>query len=69
MLAAPSFAGEDAAICARCHENEAALAASTGGHASDLDCLSCHQDRRPNHFGHGHRTVPRCASHHNFGPS
>jgi predicted CXXCH cytochrome family protein len=55
----------DSGICARCHETEAALAADTGGHAMFVDCLSCHADRRPGHFGRGHRRIPTsCTSHH-----
>jgi predicted CXXCH cytochrome family protein len=64
LLLTPAFAAEDAAICARCHQDEAALADATGGHAPDLTCLSCHEDRRPGQFGRHHRSVPRCASHH-----
>lgn len=55
----------DSAICARCHGEEAALAAVAGGHAPLLDCAVCHEDRRPGRFGHGHRTIPTsCTSHH-----
>ena len=66
-LAAGARAGSlsDSGICARCHETEAALAADAGGHAQFVDCLSCHDDRRPGRFGPGHRTVPTsCTSHH-----
>ncbi len=55
----------ESGICARCHETEAGLAADAGGHAPFVDCFSCHDDRRPGHFGHGHRTIPTtCLTHH-----
>ena len=55
----------DAGICARCHEVQPALAAEAGGHAAFLDCVVCHEDRRPRRFGRRHRTVPTsCTSHH-----
>jgi hypothetical protein len=55
----------DAGICARCHDAEAALATFAGGHAPSLDCLTCHEDRRPGVFGPRHRTIPTsCTSHH-----
>jgi len=54
---------EDAAVCARCHEQQSVLAAA-GGHAFNVDCLSCHQDRRPGRVGHGHRTIAGCTTHH-----
>jgi predicted CXXCH cytochrome family protein len=55
----------DPGICARCHETEAALATFTGGHAPFLDCLTCHEDRRPGFFGRRHRAIPTsCTSHH-----
>ena len=59
----------DSGVCARCHGTQAALAA-TGGHAPTLDCLTCHEDRRPGFFGHGHRTVPTsCTDHHTTMPA
>lgn len=54
-------------LCARCHESQAALVASAGGHAPGLDCLSCHADRRPGRFGPRHRSSTRCATHHGEG--
>jgi predicted CXXCH cytochrome family protein len=55
----------DAGVCARCHEAQPALAAEAGGHAPFLDCIVCHEDRRPNRFGHGHRAIPTsCTAHH-----
>ncbi|HJQ82875.1 MAG TPA: cytochrome c3 family protein [Candidatus Binatia bacterium] len=54
----------DPALCARCHETQAALAAG-GGHAPSLDCVTCHDDRRPGSVGRGHRSIPAsCTSHH-----
>jgi predicted CXXCH cytochrome family protein len=62
---AQSGAAFDAGICARCHATQAALAASTGGHAPLLDCTTCHEDRRPGSFGRRHRSIPTsCTSHH-----
>jgi predicted CXXCH cytochrome family protein len=55
----------DAGICARCHATQAELAAREGGHAPSLDCVTCHEERRPGSFGRRHRTVPkRCTTHH-----
>ena len=55
----------DPGICARCHETQAALVTEDGGHAPLLDCLVCHDDRRPGSFGRGHRTIPTsCTDHH-----
>lgn len=55
----------DAGICAACHEREAGLAVREGGHAPALDCLTCHEDRRPGSFGRGHRAIPTsCTGHH-----
>jgi predicted CXXCH cytochrome family protein len=51
-------------ICARCHQDEAALAAIPGGHLEVLACVDCHEDRRPGRFGRHHRTIPSCTSHH-----
>jgi predicted CXXCH cytochrome family protein len=52
-------------LCARCHATEVALAAEEGGHAPLLDCLPCHDDRRPGSFGPGHRSIPTsCIGHH-----
>ncbi len=63
--APPGASASDAAICARCHETEAALAAFDGGHAPSIDCITCHEDRRPGVFGNGHRAIPAsCTSHH-----
>jgi predicted CXXCH cytochrome family protein len=67
VSAACAFAGDisDAGLCARCHDHEAALAADARGHAPLVDCISCHEDRRPGRFGRGHRAVPTsCTSHH-----
>src|SRR3990172_3692582 len=51
-------------ICARCHQRQAGLAAE-GGHAPFLDCLTCHEDRRPGTFGPRHRAIPTsCTTHH-----
>jgi predicted CXXCH cytochrome family protein len=64
VLGGPAL-GADAGICARCHEQEAALAQFDGGHAAVLDCTTCHEERRPGVFGHRHRKVPTsCTSHH-----
>jgi predicted CXXCH cytochrome family protein len=65
-VAVVSRAGaEDAALCARCHDREAALAEFAGGHAASLDCVTCHDDRRPGVFGRRHRAIPTsCTSHH-----
>jgi predicted CXXCH cytochrome family protein len=58
-------ATSDPGICARCHDTQAALATFAGGHAPALDCVTCHEDRRPGVFGHRHRTIPTsCTSHH-----
>jgi predicted CXXCH cytochrome family protein len=55
----------DSGVCARCHEEQAGLAAGEGGHAAFLDCTTCHEDRRPGVFGRGHRAIPRsCTGHH-----
>jgi predicted CXXCH cytochrome family protein len=63
--AARADTATDAAVCARCHETQAALATFAGGHAPSLDCVTCHDDRRPGAFGPGHRGVPRsCTTHH-----
>jgi predicted CXXCH cytochrome family protein len=63
--AARAEAGADAAICARCHETQPALAAEAGGHAPFLDCIVCHAERRPGAVGRGHRAVPTsCTRHH-----
>ena len=52
-------------ICAACHATETGLAAMDGGHAPLLDCLTCHEDRRPGSFGPGHRARPTsCTTHH-----
>jgi predicted CXXCH cytochrome family protein len=74
LLAAATLAGmtngradaaTDAGICARCHDAPATLAAGAGGHAAALDCMTCHEDRRPGVFGRHHRTIPTsCTSHH-----
>jgi predicted CXXCH cytochrome family protein len=61
----PARAVSDSGVCARCHEIQAGLAADAGGHAEFVDCLSCHDDRRPGKFGPGHRSIPTsCTSHH-----
>jgi predicted CXXCH cytochrome family protein len=59
-------AGDDATICVRCHQVAASAAASGAGmgHAPGLDCVSCHEDRRPGEVGRHHRSIPACASHH-----
>jgi len=55
----------DAGVCGRCHDAAAALAAGAGGHASSLDCMTCHEDRRPGVLGRRHRTIPQsCTAHH-----
>jgi len=71
MIAGPGIqlawgdVASDPGVCARCHETEAALSTSTGGHAPSLECVTCHDDRRPGVFAHGHRTIPTsCTSHH-----
>jgi predicted CXXCH cytochrome family protein len=67
VTAAPLWAdgSADPGVCALCHDTQAALAVTNGGHALVLDCLVCHEDRRPGSFGHGHRTIPRgCTDHH-----
>jgi predicted CXXCH cytochrome family protein len=69
VLATTTVAGgEDVSgsgICARCHEAQAALAAFSGGHAPSLDCVTCHEDRRPGVFGRRHRAIPTsCTTHH-----
>jgi predicted CXXCH cytochrome family protein len=61
--AADGFA--DPGVCTRCHATQAALATGEGGHAPGLDCLVCHEERRPGSFGQGHRAIPTsCTSHH-----
>ncbi len=56
--------GSNFGVCAGCHDTEAALAAEEGGHAS-IDCVTCHDDRRPGAVGRGHRTIPTsCTTHH-----
>jgi predicted CXXCH cytochrome family protein len=64
--AAPAANGDGAAssLCARCHDTQATLAAATGGHAADLECIDCHTDRRPGRFGRRHMTIPTCGTHH-----
>jgi hypothetical protein len=65
--AASAWAGDlsDSGICARCHATQAQLAAEVGGHAATLDCLTCHEERRPGVFGRGHRAIPTsCTGHH-----
>ncbi|HZP43656.1 MAG TPA: hypothetical protein VFD84_19380 [Candidatus Binatia bacterium] len=64
LVPRPGRPAEPPGVCARCHETEVAAAASTGGHAAKLDCLSCHTLRRPGHFGPRHATKPRCTTHH-----
>ena len=55
----------DVGACAVCHDTEAALATFTGGHAPSIDCVACHDDRRPGVFGRGHRAIPTsCTAHH-----
>jgi predicted CXXCH cytochrome family protein len=55
----------DSGICARCHETQAGLAAEEGGHLPLLDCITCHEDRRPGTVGRGHRAIPAsCTAHH-----
>jgi len=56
--------GEVVGLCARCHENPAALEVNAGGHSSLLDCQSCHPQKKPHRFGRQHRGVPRCTSCH-----
>jgi hypothetical protein len=57
--------GPDPGVCALCHAEKAALASLEGGHAPFLDCITCHEERRPGTFGHGHRKVPTsCTTHH-----
>ena len=67
VVAVSVSAGEPATpdrLCAECHDRSAALVASTGGHAEGLDCIVCHEDRRPGRVGRRHRTIPRCTTHH-----
>jgi predicted CXXCH cytochrome family protein len=65
VIAGPVEAASDSGICARCHDTQAVLAAGAGGHAASLDCMTCHEDRRPGIFGDRHRTIPTsCTSHH-----
>jgi predicted CXXCH cytochrome family protein len=62
--AAGAAAADGPPLCARCHEAQASLAA-IGGHAPTLDCITCHEERRPGSFGGGHRAIPAsCTSHH-----
>jgi predicted CXXCH cytochrome family protein len=56
--------GEVAGVCAECHDTQVRLTAATGGHAAELACQDCHEDRRPGRVGRWHRTVPRCTTHH-----
>jgi predicted CXXCH cytochrome family protein len=52
-------------ICLRCHDTQAALAVLAGGHAASIDCVTCHEDRRPGVFGRRHRAIPTsCTTHH-----
>lgn len=66
MLCAPAARAQtDPGVCARCHEQQAALAVFAGGHAPILECTTCHEDRRPGAFGRRHRKIPAsCTSHH-----
>jgi predicted CXXCH cytochrome family protein len=51
----------DPGICVECHATQLAA----GGHAANLDCVICHEDRRPGTVGRRHRTIPTsCTSHH-----
>jgi hypothetical protein len=65
-LAAPAvWAQADSGVCARCHEQQDALARFAGGHAAVLDCVTCHEERRAGVFGQRHRAIPKsCTSHH-----
>jgi len=67
MCTAPAWADDvaDPGICARCHFREAELAATAGNHAAFVDCVVCHENRRPDSFGRKHRTTPAsCTDHH-----
>ena len=51
-------------VCLACHVSEPTLAAN-GGHAPGIDCVTCHDDRRPGRVGRRHRKIPTdCTSHH-----
>jgi len=51
----------DPGICLECHATQVAA----GGHATNLDCVLCHEDRRPGRVGRRHRAVPTsCTGHH-----
>jgi predicted CXXCH cytochrome family protein len=66
VAAAGAAAAADglAGLCSRCHEAQVSLLAM-GGHAPALDCVTCHEERRPGRFGRGHRSTPStCTSHH-----
>jgi len=60
--------GEVVGLCARCHEEPAALEVTAGGHSSLLDCQSCHAQRKPHRFGRQHRATPRCTDCHDDVP-
>jgi len=65
VVVAPAWAEGPAVVCGRCHDTQAALASAVGGHALSLDCVTCHDDRRPGVFGPGHRAIPQsCTAHH-----
>lgn len=71
ILGAPADvrgATDSALLCGRCHDPEAAQAATTGGHAAGVDCVDCHEDRRPGRFARRHRTITTCLTHH-VGPT
>ncbi len=55
---------DSALLCGRCHDSKVAQVATTGGHAADVDCVDCHEDRRPGRFARRHRTIPTCLTHH-----
>lgn len=62
---AADFGEPRSGVCARCHERQASLAGFQGGHARFIDCVTCHDQRRPSVFGPRHRaTTKTCTSHH-----
>jgi predicted CXXCH cytochrome family protein len=56
--------GDVGGVCSECHDTQVSLTAATGGHAAELACQDCHEDRRPGRIGRRHRTIPRCTTHH-----
>src|SRR5262245_21666530 len=67
LVAAARAEASDPGVCARCHDTEAALAVDAGGHAPTIDCVTCHEERRPGVFGPRHRAIPTsCTGHHSM---